>query len=394
MVTSTIPIAERSTARPAGGPRWWHIYLMFACWTLFSVFVFSSYSTLGDSASYLSGAYDDDIRAARTRVLSYIANAIYSAVGSELLTHLVFSLFAASGVAYLVAHARLHGRYRWPFLAIVLMPNFGIWASVVGRESIFVGLLGFFLGAVLNYHRRPGLPVALLALACVAGMTFIRSPYGIGMALFLLMFLLFRSGPRIGASTGVHALLLALAALFVLVCAWSSMDSYITGVVLPEARSYFTVYSETTRTWIKMDTMAELFGSLWWSLPLALIGPTPAEVIARPMMLPFLLSGLVVFGSLLYSLWLALRAPPGMARKILLLGWLPAVVLILVAYVPFGIYNPGSAIRYASCFLLFLVFPPMLLSTIHADAPMQRMHDHAHAAQRIGAGPIAGPEAR
>jgi hypothetical protein len=288
----------------------------------------------------------------------------------------------------------LHGRYRWPFLAIVLMPNFGVWASVVGRESIFVGLLGFFLGAVLNYYRRPRFHLALLALICVAGMAFIRSPYGIGTALFLLMFLLYRSGPRIGMSTGVHALFFTLTALFVLVCAWSSMDEYISGQVLPQARSYFTVYSETTRTWINMDTLVELLSSLWWSLPLALIGPTPAEVLARPMMLPFLLSGMIVFGSLLYSLSLALRAPRGMARKILLLGWLPAVVLILIAYVPFGIYNPGSAIRYASCFLLLLVFPPMLLSTIEAGAPMQRMRDPVQAAQRMGAVPIARPEAR
>lgn len=394
MFPSMTPVSTRTPARAAGGPRWWHIYLVFTCWTLFSVFVFSSYSTLGDSEAYLSGAYDDDSKAARTQVLSQIANAVFATMGSELLAHLVFSFFAASGVTYLITHARLHGRYRWPFLAIVLVPNFGIWASVVGRESIFVGMLGFFLGAVLNYWHRPRFHLALLALACVAGMTFIRSPYGMGTALFLLMFLLYRSGPRIGASAGVHALFFALAALFVLVCAWSSMDAYITGQILPEARSYFTIYSETTRTWISMDTMAELFGSLWWSLPLALIGPTPAEVVARPVMLPFLLSGLVVFGSLLHSLWLAFRAPAGVARKVLLLGWLPAVVLILVAYVPFGIYNPGSAIRYASCFLLFLVFPPMLLSTIHAGAPVERTRDPAHAARRVGIGRIAGPEAR
>ena len=35
-----------------------------------------------------------------------------------------------------------------------------------------------------------------------------------------------------------------------------------------------------------------------------------------------------------------------------------------MSYVPFGVYNPGSGIRYASCFLLFLVFPWMLRSAI------------------------------
>ena len=85
-------------------------------------------------------------------------------------------------------------------------------------------------------------------------------------------------------------------------------------------------------------------------------------------MSPFFLSGVVIFCSLLYSIGVAFNAPAGRERKILLLGWLPALAIILVAYVPFGIYNSGSAIRYASCFLLFLVFPSMLLSAASAAA--------------------------
>jgi hypothetical protein len=68
----------------------------------------------------------------------------------------------------------------------------------------------------------------------------------------------------------------------------------------------------------------------------------------------------------------AFRAPSGRERKILLLCWLPAVAFILIAYVPFGIYNSGSAIRYASCFLLFLIFPSMLLSAVSAEAAARR----------------------
>ena len=37
-------------------------------------------------------------------------------------------------------------------------------------------------------------------------MIFIRAPYGIGLSLFFLMFLLYRSGPRVGLSAGVQAL--------------------------------------------------------------------------------------------------------------------------------------------------------------------------------------------
>jgi hypothetical protein len=368
MLASTDQWKGNDSAPAREGMRWSRTYLIFLCWTLFSVFLYSRFSTLGDSQSYLTGAYDDDTHAARTMVITRIAETVFAVVHSQLLAHLVFAAFAATGVWYLIRHARLHGRYRWPLLAILLTPNFGVWASVIGRESLFVGLLGFFMGAVLSYCRKPSFLQALVALACIGGTTFIRAPYGIGLALFFVMFLAYRSGPRIRLSVGVQALLFTVACLFVLAFVWPYLDDYISGEVLPKAKGYFTVSSETTRTWIQMDTTSKLLGSLWWSLPLALVGPTPAEVMARPVMLPFFLSGLVVFGSLLYSIGVSFRTAHGRERKILVLAWLPAMLVILIAYVPFGIYNSGSAIRYASCFLLFLTFPSMLLSAVSAES--------------------------
>jgi hypothetical protein len=360
--------ADPDSTQAWGGLRWSHVYLIFFCWTIFSVYLYSRFSTLGDSLSYLTGAYDEDGTQARTLVITKIAEVVFTVVRSQFLAQLVFSFFAATGVGYLIKHAKLHGRYHWPLLAILLIPNFGVWASVIGRESIFVGLVGFFLGAVLSYCRRPSFGQGLLALLCVGAMAFIRAPYGVGMALFFLLFLVYRSGPRTGLSIGVQALLLMALIPVVLAYAWPYLDTYVTDEVLPKAKGYFTTKSDTTRTWIQMQTTVELLASLWWSLPLALVGPTPSEVMARPVMLPFFLSGLVVLGSFLYSLGVAFRAPSGRERKILLLGWLPAVVFILIAYVPFGIYNSGSAIRYASCFLLFLIFPSLLLSAMSADA--------------------------
>lgn len=386
-MSSSSAVSSQGATGGHGWPRWWQVCALFAAWTLFSVFVFSKFSTLGDSDAYLTGHYDDD-RAMRTVVITRIATAVSSITGNVVLAQLVFSLAAAAGVVYVVRQAALHGRYRWPLLMILLVPNFGVWASVAGRESLFIALLGFFLGAVLGYFRRPRLFHLSLALACVAGMVFIRAPYGLGLALFLAMFLLYRSGPRTRTSAGVQVLLLALAAVVVLTIVWQALDQYITVEVLPRAKSYFTLHSDTTRTWVHIDDAADLFSSLWWSLPLALVGPTPMEVVERPLMLPFLLSGLVVFACLLHSLVLAFRAPPGMLRKILVVGWLPALAFILVTYVPFGIYNPGSAIRYASSFLLFLVFPSLLLSAAasgHAVGGRRELHGTGSHAPRPGA---------
>jgi hypothetical protein len=348
-------------------------YAVFVCWTLFSVFVYSHFSQLGDANSYLSGAYAETGQT-RTYVITLIATRLISLVHVDLLAHLVYSLFAASGVAYMVSQAKVHDRYRWPLLAILLLPNFGVWASVIGREAMFIGMLGFFMGAVIGYFMERGPQRLLLALLCVGGMIFIRAPYGIGMAVFLLMYLVYLWGPRTQLSVGVQFLALLAVAGFALYLLWPRIDDYIANDVLPKAKTFFTIYSDTTRLWINLDTTPHLFKSLWWTLPLALVGPTPGEVMSRPVMLPFFMSGLMVIGVLLYSLHAALRqSPPGILRKILVLGWMPAVALILISYVPFGVYNPGSGIRYESCFLLFLILPSMFISAVTAEQPEETL---------------------
>jgi hypothetical protein len=360
-------------AQPRGRIGASSIYAIFVCWTLFSVFVYSRFSKLGDAQAYMAGMYDDTSQA-RTQLITLLATKLIALLHVDVLAHLAFSLFSASGVAYLASEAQVRGRYRWPLLAIVLLPNFGVWASVVGRESLFIGLLGFFMGAVAGHARKRGFGRFLLALTALAGMVFVRAPFGMGMGLFFLMYLAYARGPRMHLSLGVQALGLATVGAFAMYLAWPTLDWYIGHEVLPRAQTYFTMDSATTRLWVDIDTTGELFKNLWWALPLSLVGPTPGEVASRPVMLPFFLSGLTVVAVLLHATWTALTAPRGMVRKILLLGWLPALAFVLVSYVPFGIYNPGSGIRYASCFLLFLILPSMLVSAVTAD---DDAHGHA-----------------
>jgi hypothetical protein len=343
------------------------IYAIFFCWTVFAVYVYSRYSQLGDARGYLTGAYED-AREARTWLINQLATSIIALVRVDVLAHLVFSLFAASGVAYMASQARLHGHHRWPLLVLLLAPGFGVWASVVGRESLYIGLLGFFLGAIIGRFRQRGFLKGLLALFCVAGMVFIRSPFGLAMAVFCVMAWLLMRGPRTGLSTGVQMVVLLVIAGVVLFFTWPQIDFYIQDSVLPKARSYFTTESATTRTWIYIDSTEHLFKQMYWMLPLALVGPTPGEVLARPVMFPFFLSGLAVLGLLLWGLWQMLLMPRGIARKVVILAWFPAVVMTLLSYVPFGIYNPGSGIRYAASFLLLLVFPSMVRSVVDAEA--------------------------
>lgn len=339
------------------------VVLLFMGWTAFSVFIYSRFSGLGDSEAYLTGFYAGHTQA-RTLMVQQIAMSLQSVLGVPFLVHLVFSMFCASGVLYIISQGRPHGRALWLLLAMMVMPNFGVWASVIGRESLFVGLLAYTMGATLGYYRKRGLHRLVIAFIGVAGMIFIRAPYGAGMLLFVCMFILYTSAPRTRLGLGTQALLMAIVGAIALLGTWPYIESYINVEVLPEARSYFTITSDTTRMWVNVNDARQLLSGLWWEIPLALVGPTPIEALRRPNMLPFLASGIAIMGLLAYSIMLSFsRQSVGDVRKILLVAWLPATLIIIITFVPFGIYNPGSAIRYASSFLLFLVYPPLLLCT-------------------------------
>lgn len=350
-----------------------YVFVIFLIWSLFAVLVYSHFSQLGDNESYLTGAYDDSGQA-RTVFITLISSKILAMVGNETITDIIFGAFAALGVAYMVKHGQVHGRHRWPLLAIMLNPNFGVWSSVVGREALFVCMLGFFMGSVLGYYQNRRAYFLIIALLCLAGMTFIRSAYGLGMGIFFIMFIIYTSRIRSRLGFGVQVLLFTLAMMVALFALYPYLDDYIRNDVLPKAKSYFTVASTTTRTWVSVNSTGELVRSLPWSLPLALMGPTPSEVIARPVMFPFLLSGVLVLGVTIYSIFISFhRQASATVRKILILGWFPATLFIIVSFVPFGIYNPGSGIRYESCFLLFLVFPSMLYSVVDAGEHVENV---------------------
>lgn len=332
------------------------LYVLSIAWTLFSVYIYRSFSSLGDSAAYIEDAYADHAQL-RTRFISYAAMLLRTVTGHELGSHLGFSLFCYSGLAYLVV-GRCGGAAKLACAGVMLSPNFGVWSSVVGREALFIGFLGYSLGALLRHYNTGKLRYLCIAFATFLPLVFLRSAYGASLGVFYLGYLVFRRPTRCGLTVSLLAALSMVVLLLGLIFFSEVMDKLVTHKILPEAKSYFTTNSPTTRAWVRLDTSKDYLASLPWSIPLSLLGPTWGEVLRRPVMLPFFLGGLVSLMCLFVACCSAVFGEASFReRRILLFGWLPAVVTTLLVYMPYGIYNPGSGIRYASCFIVFLWVP-------------------------------------
>ncbi|NBQ40968.1 MAG: hypothetical protein EBU34_14675, partial [Alphaproteobacteria bacterium] len=91
----------------------------------------------------------------------------------------------------------------------------------------------------------------------------------------------------------------------------------------------------------------------------------------RPEFIPFLLEGALIlcfpfgvaYAAYKRGLWRVSRF-----RTNALFGILPAIAILMMVHAPFGVLNPGSAIRWRVNFELLFYFAPLLLFFRSVDA--------------------------
>jgi hypothetical protein len=333
----------------------WHVYAVFLGWTSFAVFVFARVTSLGDSEAYLSGVHDDHPNA-RTFAIAMLAQIAVHVGGGEFGAHLLFSAVAASGMAYLLASAQ--GVHHWSQSAILFNPCFGTFAAAAGREALLVAATGACLGAVLRDVGERSWRHLALAIVSASTAAFLRPGFGASLLLLAFVHAALRSSWRSGVSLQVLAGAWSCAMVLVGVMVLDDFADFMDTQVLPTARLYFTPRAPMTRLWAPIASLGDMVASLWWSIPLILVGPTPGEVFERPALLPHFIGGLVVVAVLIDGFIAC--ATVAACRRVLVLAWIPAVAVGLFGLLPFSIVNAGSGTRYMTSLLPVLLLPRLL----------------------------------
>ena len=95
-----------------------------------------------------------------------------------------------------------------------------------------------------------------------------------------------------------------------------------------------------------------------------IIGPFVEETVKRPEFLPFLIEGIVIL-SIPFMFLIYLKYKKINNKNIFYLnyiyGVLPAIILVMIIHSLFGIFNPGTAIRWRINFELIFYFAPYLI---------------------------------
>ena len=309
---------------------------------VFATEVFARFTPLVDSKLYLDGYYTAD-QFFRTRVIQWLATAVNSWGGGDYLAHLTFAMISALGLAYYY----LTGGRRWIWILTLLLPSSLGWSAIVGKEAMFFGGMGLGLVIWSKYTVSSlnwvDIIIAALAIGVCAAL---RPHYLVALLWLFLATALFK---RLENKAWVSLLLLFVAgALSVYFTGlWMELLEHGWGGIDPSARaSRYQSLELLFQTQVGFDRYNSLIPL---GLILGIIGPMPYEVLNRVEFLPFFLEGVLILLAPFLIFLLAIKR--GLHRDTIFLRMffgclLPAILILLVLHAPFGLLNPGSAIRW------------------------------------------------
>lgn len=259
--------------------------------------------------------------------------------GSPVLINVIYQSLAFYGIARLLM--AMEPGLRKPFAAILLLPSFNLWTSVAGKETAIVFALGVLCSLLVEaYYNRARLgPIHLLA----AFLLILFKPhYYLALA---FVFGLTWAGRRVAQKEAL-VLVLGIATLVLLILVAERVDELSFRVL--------THFDHENARSTREPFWVEPF-DVFWKAPegmyLNFVGPTFEEALRQPLQTMAFAESMVLVAALLaMMLWRLPRIPV----YSLLLGLFTLFWLLFVNY-PFGVMNPGSAVRYRAGYLPLVV---------------------------------------
>jgi len=331
------------------------IILIKFCGFAFATLIITKYTPLIDSQLYLSGYYITN-HEFRTLLTQWITSTLNNHVGAYL-THFAFALFASLGLIYYY----FTGGRRWSLLITLLMPSTLVWTSIVGKEAIYCGAFGLVLVVWSSYIFRNLRWHEILIAALSLGICFTFRPH---YSLALLWLFVATSALKY---LGGHATIfltssLLIGAISAYLLIWDDLMFRGYGGIEPLARaSRFESFGINIHSPLGFESFKTLIplGTL-----ISIVGPLPTEVLKRAELLPFFIEGITILLSplIIYG-WAIKNSVPRVAefKKIFWWSLIPAILMLMLIHAPFGILNPGSAVRWRTNFEQMFYLAPLLL---------------------------------
>ncbi len=354
--------------------------------TAFSLHIVDQFTPLVDAKLYQSEEFFKQNITIRTYLIQLIASGINS-LTSPIISHYFFSLTSILGILWYIKYNKV----TWHILFILLLPTSMIWTSIIGKEAIFY----FFFSIILicwNFYLNDCWKKSywcILILACLVCLV-LRPHYTVPIFwLFWVVFIIkyLKNFKPVLFCTFFSVLIICLFVIFF----GRYVDNYLSINFFDLRWRAFTAIDfdarasryydlgfgnfknviETSHGKI-VNVSKEAYQLISQKLNsifiigffFGIIGPFIDETLKRPELLPFFVEGIIIL-SIPIMFFIYLKYKQINNQNIFYLnyiyGVLPAIILFMIIHSFFGVFNPGTAIRWRINFELIFYFAPYLI---------------------------------
>jgi hypothetical protein len=339
--------------------------------TFFALLIYGSIVKLGDSQGYASNnkEFSYNILLNRTEFTEFLFSSITVVTNSVFITHLISSLFVGYCIYYVFKDSYRFINKHILFLTLSL-PHFLIWTGVTTKELLSVALFSIFIKQVFNIVDKSTVNKKILIFAGVVAV-FLRPHYGIAyLYLFVstvLITYIYRRDYNI-FSKGVVFLFYGFLILVLVTFLYYTFEYWedVLIAVMEKSKNYFIHYSgSSTRYDLEFKSVSDFFSMIPSGLFMSLVGPTFAESLSRPLFFVAFIEGVIYLGICLFIYYVffikSLAYRNNLFLSLFLFSFLPALIALLLAHYPLGVFNPGTALRYKQALVPLMVFFPLLM---------------------------------
>jgi len=327
---------------------------------IYGVFIFGKLSPLGDSGTYLASpvVLTTNILRNNTLLISTVTAIFKKILFIDFFVHIAFCLISFWGLKMVLETLRFSQTKEFILILMLSMPSFGMWTSVVSKESLsclftcfnIIWILNILLGEKLRFPLWLNLLFLYLSII-------MRPSVGIGIVLLISALYFYRIA-WINKYVKFLAIILGIISAGAIVYIFTL--TYVKDEFIPMAEAYFDpryYSSSSTREFGFWKTASDLYTKAPLGIFIANLGPTLMESISKPFFMPYFFEGLTFIFVSLFMIFMILlsQAKKGVVNSTFIIFLIFGVFVILFINYPFGIYNPGSATRYRSSYYHIIV---------------------------------------
>jgi hypothetical protein len=338
---------------------------------LFAEFIYSNYTKLGDTERFLSASitFEPNILISSTKIMEFTGS-IFSYLGTPFY-HIPALLLSYFGIVYLQrAIERIGGldskSNRIIFFLLIAVPSFSIWTSIHSKEAVTAFCMCILASQLIASSLSLKSEVRLISYLALYLIAIFKPQYGIALVSCFIFIKVSRKYSLKAFTQLSFVFSIIIVQAYLLLGASDLIDFYANNMY-----QYFNTSGDNSNSTRINDIFVhdgDFFRNAPYGMLVAFIGPKWSEVVENPLFFPFYLESLFII-----FLFLTLLTP---FFKNLLKGKVNVFIcslvflglfwLLLVHY-PFGIFNPGSAIRYRENFYPFIVALFFLANAMHKN---------------------------